>query len=339
MTLPTSGPLTLANIQTEFGGANPIGLNEYYAGGAYVPSGTTGTYGAVPSSGAISIRNFYGTSAIIQGSAVYGTAGAGCYSWVVPAGVTSVSVVVIGGGGGGNAGVSQGGSGGGLGYKNNITVVPGTSHQVTVGTGGAGKTPSGGTPAGGGYSRFWAVGGAIITTGFGGSFGSTAGGSYTGDGGGNGGTGGAGNCAGGGGGAGGYAGAGGVGRGCRLAGAAGSGGGSGGGGGGYAIFYGPCCCSATWGCGGDGGRTGVQLGQGANGAGGAGGGGAGGDGSPNTCIYNGQYGGGGGGGGGGSITPSGGYVPRSGRSGFRGVVRIIWPGTSRSYPSTNTGSP
>jgi hypothetical protein len=63
MPLPTSGPLTLANIQTEFGGVNPIGLNEYYAGGGRVPPGTTGTYGAVPSSGAISIRNFYGTSA------------------------------------------------------------------------------------------------------------------------------------------------------------------------------------------------------------------------------------------------------------------------------------
>jgi len=62
MTLPSSGPLTLANIQTEFGGSNPISLSEYYAGGAYVPAGTTGTYGAVPSSGAISIQNFYGTS-------------------------------------------------------------------------------------------------------------------------------------------------------------------------------------------------------------------------------------------------------------------------------------
>lgn len=62
MALPSSGPLTLANIQTEFGGSNPIGLNEYYAGGAYVTAGTSGTYGAVPSSGAISIRNFYGTS-------------------------------------------------------------------------------------------------------------------------------------------------------------------------------------------------------------------------------------------------------------------------------------
>lgn len=65
MALPSSGPLSLANIQTEFGGSNPIGMNEYYAGGAYVPAGTTGTYGAVPSSGAISIQNFYGTASII----------------------------------------------------------------------------------------------------------------------------------------------------------------------------------------------------------------------------------------------------------------------------------
>jgi hypothetical protein len=62
MALPSSGPLTLANIQTEFGGSNPISLNEYYAGGGLVPAGTSGTYGAVPSSGTISIRNFYGTS-------------------------------------------------------------------------------------------------------------------------------------------------------------------------------------------------------------------------------------------------------------------------------------
>lgn len=64
MALPTSGPLSLANIQTEFGGANPISLSEYYAGGSLVPAGTTGTNGAVPSSGTISIANFYGTSAL-----------------------------------------------------------------------------------------------------------------------------------------------------------------------------------------------------------------------------------------------------------------------------------
>lgn len=65
MPLPSSGPLSLNDIQTEFGGSNPISLSEYYAGGANVPAGTTGTYGAVPSSGTISIRNFYGTSKVV----------------------------------------------------------------------------------------------------------------------------------------------------------------------------------------------------------------------------------------------------------------------------------
>jgi hypothetical protein len=64
MPLPTSGPLSLTDIQTEFGGTNPISLNEYYAGGGLVPSGTTGTNGAVPSSGAISINSFYGTTSV-----------------------------------------------------------------------------------------------------------------------------------------------------------------------------------------------------------------------------------------------------------------------------------
>jgi hypothetical protein len=63
MALPASGPLSLDNIQTEFGGTNPIGINEYYAGGGLVAAGTLGTFGAVPSSGQISIQNFYGTSA------------------------------------------------------------------------------------------------------------------------------------------------------------------------------------------------------------------------------------------------------------------------------------
>jgi hypothetical protein len=63
MTLQTSGPITFAEIQTEFGGSNPIGLNEYYSGGAYVPPYTYG-FGAfpIPSSGPINIADFYGTT-------------------------------------------------------------------------------------------------------------------------------------------------------------------------------------------------------------------------------------------------------------------------------------
>lgn len=65
MPLPTSGPISFSDIQAEFGGTDPISLSEYYAGGAYVPAGTTGTNGAVPSSGAISLFNFYGTSSVV----------------------------------------------------------------------------------------------------------------------------------------------------------------------------------------------------------------------------------------------------------------------------------
>ena len=75
MSIPSSGPVSFTTIQTEFGGSNPIGMNEYYAGGAYVPSGTSGTYGAVPSSGAISVKNFYGTSsATVPTAPTIGTA-------------------------------------------------------------------------------------------------------------------------------------------------------------------------------------------------------------------------------------------------------------------------
>jgi hypothetical protein len=56
MTLPSSGPIALSNLQTEYGGTNPVGLNEYYAGLNYVPLGAD----AIPQSGAISMNTFYG---------------------------------------------------------------------------------------------------------------------------------------------------------------------------------------------------------------------------------------------------------------------------------------
>ncbi len=60
MTLPASGQITLAMIQAEFGGTNPISLDEYYKGGANVPS--TATNAGVPTSGAISVNDFHGAS-------------------------------------------------------------------------------------------------------------------------------------------------------------------------------------------------------------------------------------------------------------------------------------
>jgi hypothetical protein len=56
MPLPCpSGQISLADIQNEFGGSNPISINEYYANGGRVPSGT----GTVPTSGQISFSNFF----------------------------------------------------------------------------------------------------------------------------------------------------------------------------------------------------------------------------------------------------------------------------------------
>jgi len=66
MTLQSSGAISLANVQTEFGGSNPISLSEYYRGGAYTTTNNTG----VPTSGQISLSQFYGTSAYVPPSEV-----------------------------------------------------------------------------------------------------------------------------------------------------------------------------------------------------------------------------------------------------------------------------
>jgi hypothetical protein len=76
---------------------------------------------------------------------------AGTYTWVAPAGVTKVSVVAVGGGSGGyftafGGNYLKGGAGGGLGYKNCITVTPGASYTIVVGAGGSGYYAFGGSP-------------------------------------------------------------------------------------------------------------------------------------------------------------------------------------------------
>jgi hypothetical protein len=60
MALPSSGVLTLDDIQTEFGGTNPISLSEYYRGGGLVPDSALNA--AIPTSGAISVSDFYGSA-------------------------------------------------------------------------------------------------------------------------------------------------------------------------------------------------------------------------------------------------------------------------------------
>ena len=252
-----------------------------------------------------------------QGQTAYTTSGT--YTWVAPAGASTVSIVCVGGGGAtGNYFVNPnnyftGGGGGALAYVNNYAVTTGNSYTVIVADGG----PALGT----GPSTDSSFNGTTCKAGSGSTNNSNTNGGAAGTvlngTGGNGGTGG--NAlastpqmrAGSGGGAGGYSGNGGNGEpaGVTATGSAGSGGGGGSGG--------------VYSSGGAGGGGGVGiLGQGANGAAGAAGaGGGGGSGGNNGSNAGGIYGGGGG-------YWSGGGV---------GAVRIIWPGATRQFPSTNTG--
>jgi len=328
-------------ITTNTGASSPIvvtGLTNDQAHTARVSA--INTYGEGPQSG---VSN----SVTPSGSDQFAYTTAGTYSWIAPTGVTSVSVVAVGGGGGGQY-YASGGGGGGLGYINNYSVTPNSSYTVVVGNSGTGSNANSDL-VNGGNSYFVSTrtvkgGGGGGGSGHYSSFGAGGtGGTYTGDGGGNGGNGGSGGGSsgtgydrtGGGGGAGGYAGNGGNGgnqTSSSVSGTAGSGGGGGGGASGW---------NSAGSAGGAGGGGVGLLGQGASGAAGTGSGsatstsangGGGGSGGGNGTVFSGIIGGGGfygGGGVGGDLV--------SNSAGARGAVRIIWPGATRSFPSTNTG--
>jgi hypothetical protein len=355
----TSGATGDINV---FGGINEvqsgltIGSNYYINSSGSLTTSNSKPYvalGQAISATTINLRDIFDNYvAPIQGQQAY--TAPGTYSWVAPAGVTSVSVVCIGGGGGGSSGGASSGSGAGTGYINNYTVEPGVSYSLSVGIAGTGGSGAGATyGAAAGDSFFVATGtvkGGKGITAFVSS--DTAGGTYTGDGGGNGGVGRTGGNGGGGaGGAGGYSGTGGAGG---LAGtspsysgtngSSGAGGGGGGGGGGGIELNSPY----SYAPGGGGGGVGV-YGAGSNGAGGNGGvypagsGGSGGSGggsggSPYSNTNTSAAGGAGGqyGGGGGTGGSDGNWY--NGGQGNVGAVRIIWSDSvTRAFPSTNTG--
>jgi hypothetical protein len=273
-----------------------------------------------------------------QYQGVYGVAGGqSCtFTWVAPAGVTSVNVMAIAGGGGGcYQWAVCGGHGGGMVWANNIPVTPGSSYTVLAGSGGCWNGTVGGCSC---WPGMVACGGCCGCYGGCFSFPSSV-------------NGGAGSCcggygmvaypstAGGGGGAAGY---------CSAAPASsatpgyvgcGGGGGSatgyhsstyGTGGGGGTGSCGMCCYTTaptSCGCCGNAGYS-HTTGSGGNG-------GSGGTcGLPGEPWSNGQgngYGCGGtfgGGGGGGGTSHGGGW-------GGPGVVRIIW-GQPRCWPCCNT---
>jgi len=239
---------------------------------------------------------------------------AGTYSWTAPTGVTSVSVVVVGSGAGGDSGGGAGGGGGALGWKNNITVVPGSSYTVKVGAAG----PNSGTYNG---NESYFIDATTVQAGGGKRSGTN---SYVGDGGGDS----SGPYGGGGGGAGGYSGAGSSGTGgCGGRGTTSGLTGGGAGGGGVGLL----------GEGSSGANGGSNAVYGATMPGGGGGSGGSSGSSATNSTYNGSYSAQSGGSGGNYGGGAGAGFGASAGSSTGGAVRIIW-GPNRAFPSTNTGN-
>jgi hypothetical protein len=249
-------------------------------------------------------------------------------TWVVPVGVTKISIVCVGAGNTGGSSYTAGG-GGALAYFNDVAVTPGETLNYRVGSF-AGSTQvsqssylrRGASPlceAGGGNGGDYELGsgpgaGGVVIAGIGGSGGQ-----------GGGGTGGSHMQRAGGGGAGGYSGAGGTGGRAMGSGFNVGQAGTGGAGGGGASGDTP-----TDVYGGGGGGVGI-FGSGSSGNGGA------------SSAAGGLGGSSGNNGSGGSVGTAGagglyGAGAGQGASGRTGAVRIIWPGNVRQFPSTRTAN-
>lgn len=109
MALPSSGTISLNDIQTEFGGTNPISLSEYYRGGSFMSDNNSN----VPTSGTIDLADFHGSVL-----------------------ANSITYEIIGGGGEG-AGGYYGGNGA-SGTDSSLASSSGTSFTTVTATGGAG---------------------------------------------------------------------------------------------------------------------------------------------------------------------------------------------------------
>jgi fibronectin-binding autotransporter adhesin len=140
MSIPLTGPVALSQLQIEFGGTDPVSLNEYYRGGAFVPNSVRNA--AIPTSGAISFEQFRGSSK-----------------------TATVTYAIIGGGGGGGAGRDDdGGAGYGLyATSGGNSSISGTGVQTITAAGGQGGYSFAfiyNSPLGAGQSTIYGPGGA-----------------------------------------------------------------------------------------------------------------------------------------------------------------------------------
>lgn len=141
MTLPATGSaISLSQIQSEFGGSNPISLTEYYAGGSNVPPGT----GTIQSSSTINMNRFHGQHHAIlyyRGAASVTTVGSDTVIKFTSSGqlradfgtLATRALIIGGGGGGGSAGGGRSGGGGSGGaVDTTINLTSGLDYVVSI---------------------------------------------------------------------------------------------------------------------------------------------------------------------------------------------------------------
>ena len=145
MALPADGqPISLSQVQSEFGGAHPISMSEYYLSGSYVTSNNTDVPDGSASETAIGLGDFHDT-----------------------VGTVVVDFEIIGGGGAGGYGLDDGAGGGHVaegGYTTRVYQTGTFDYSATGGAGGQSGVHHPDTGATAGGSSYYGSGGHANST-------------------------------------------------------------------------------------------------------------------------------------------------------------------------------
>ena len=189
MACPSSGTISIQSVVDEFGGSTPHNMSEYYRNGGEVPGNNTN----VPTSGTISLQNFYSAVNEIQQiysssttnlnlSSVFGsnwsssvpkrvvinsgvTIGgtSGNYAINVPSGMAGTLIIDNAGSIEGYGGSANGGTGGNAihcAQTSGVTINNNSGANIKAGGGGGGQGGTGGTGGQGGTGGSGGAGGS-----------------------------------------------------------------------------------------------------------------------------------------------------------------------------------
>jgi len=119
----------------------------------------TGGFLSLPAGTTAQRPGLYTSATVVQLTTV------GTSTWTVPAGVTTIEVLLVAGGGGGGFQVGGGGGGGGVVYRPFYPVTPGANITYTIGNGGTGAANGGSAATNGQDTTFGAGGEQVVAKG------------------------------------------------------------------------------------------------------------------------------------------------------------------------------